>query len=125
MDTECNHGSAKITKIEGGKVEAVCNDCKHSLQKDFDKFDKMSLLYMFSEDVCEDCEHNGDCWDGGCGIMPNPNFMRFYCNKGAHLCFGDFELNIVQQTAIIELERRKKQSQYNLINRDGDLNCAQ
>ena len=109
MNVDCKHSSAKMTKIENGKVEAFCSDCNHSLQKGIEHFDKMSLLHTLSEDVCEDCEHNGDCWDGGCGIMPNPNFMKFYCKKGVYLCFGEFELDVIQQTAIMELERRKKE----------------
>lgn len=98
-------------RIEGGKVKAFCSDCNHALISDLDKWDKLSLLHYFSEDVCDGCEHVTDCWECEHRVMPKPNFMKYYCKKGAHFCFGEIQLNMVQQTAIMELERRKKNGQ--------------
>lgn len=110
MTVNCDHKNREIIKIEDGKVEALCGDCNHTLQRDLVKFDLMSLLHQFSEDVCVGCEHIPKCWDGELMVMPEPNFMRYYCKKGAHLCFGEFELNMVQQAAIMALEQRKKEA---------------
>lgn len=106
----CDHKNYKIIKIEDGKVEAYCGNCNHTLQRNLEKFtDKMNLLFHFSEDICATCEHIPNCWDSEHRVMPKPNFMKHYCKKGAHYCFGNLELDIVQRTAIMELERRKRE----------------
>lgn len=99
-------------RIEGGEVKAFCSDCNHALISDLVKWDKMSLLYYFSEDICVDCEHVTDCWECEHRVMPKPNFMKYYCKKGAYFCFGeDNKLDMISQTAIMELEKRKKNRQ--------------
>lgn len=106
---KCEHKDNKILKIEGGKLVILCNDCNTNLQSDIKKWDNMSLLYHFSEDVCVSCEHVTDCWECEERVMPKPNFMKYYCKKGAYFCFGDDnKLDTISLTAIMELERRKK-----------------
>ena len=103
---ECKHIEYKVRSITETRVEAYCTGCKRNMTSTLEKWDKMSLLFHFSNDVCEGCDHVSKCWDSDLRVMPDPNVMKYYCKKGAGYCFPG-ELDLTSRLTIDEIERRE------------------